>query len=383
MARFHLPSIPARILLSFAATFFAATAANAAPLLGSGQEVEGLRVYRDSANSRLFYYPPSKLAVALDKAGLPQFSFLQMRYTGSAVTGDRGAFRTRSILSFQVKMEETPAGSMARVKTALRTRFNVEPLLSPLPIRRVTAALNYAPLAGAQTGPVTAPAPAGSGTLEQAAEPGHADGYWTERVFTLAPDDATSQALWETFKKGSVLLSLSYAFYSDGVPPDAPVTQSAGAPDPAKKGPSLVLADTLAITVDAKRYPDRLRQIDVNESVPANYAVLPVACYDFNNDLRPDLQVKVVEIEARGVAGQPVKREVSFSKATPDLCMASVRFPFAVSLKVGYRYRSREITSAGEEKVGPWKEGRPWSQLLDVTTPPDERPTIPEKVDPQ
>lgn len=381
---------PMWLAFGIAGSLLVPTAPGAAPLLGTVQDVEGVPVYRDSAAPQVFYYPPGKLALATDRAGVPQLSFLQMRYTGTAATGDRGAFRTHSVLSFQVRMEAAPADRLAQVRAALKVRFGVEPLLKPLPIRRVTATLNYLPLAGATAAEDAPPAgkPAGQGTLEEPGESesgGPGDGYWTERVFTIAPDDATSQALWDAFKRGRVLLSLNYAFYSDGIPPEPGTVERGGGergaseprtPNAQRPTAHLALADTLAITVDAAKYPDRLRQIDVNDSLPAHYAVLAIACYDFNNSLRPDLHLKVVEIEAKSVTGKPLKREVSFSQSSPDVATASIRFSFAVSLKDGYRYRAREITREGLETVKPWQEGRAWTQLLDATTPPAERPAL-------
>lgn len=349
----------------------------AAPLLGSGRDVEGVRVYRDHADARVHYYAPGKLTAALDRSGAPQLSFLQMRYVGTALAGDRGAFRTHSQLSFRVRMEAAPADRLAKARTALGPGA----VLKPLPIRRVSATLNYVSL---DSGAAPPQKPAGEGKLEEAEAPSPGQGYWTERVFSVAPNEVTSASLWESFQQGRVQLSLSYAFHSDGIGPDEPVP-APGAP-PSMKGPHVVLADTLAVTVDAARYPDRLRRIDVNESIPAQYAVLSVACYDFNNELRPDLQVKIVEIEAKSVNGRPVLQQAVFSRSTPDVTSASLRFPFAVSLKDGYRYRCREITPAGEERVRDWQPGRPWAQLLDATTPPAERPARPaegEKEEPK
>jgi hypothetical protein len=189
-----------------------------------------------------------------------------------------------------------------------------------------------------------------------------------------------------------VILSLSYAFYSDGIPPEevkpvvetnieTPPDVTTEQPEERKPDPRVVLADTLAVTVDAARYPERFKQIDINESVPANYAALSVYCYDFNNDLRPDLYEKVAEIQAKSVTGAPLTVRAAFSKSSPDVCSATIRFGFAVSLKDPYTYRIREISASGEEKVKPWQAGRPWSQMLDVTTPPEEQPKKADNAD--
>jgi len=121
--------------------------------------------------------------------------------------------------------------------------------------------------------------------------------------------------------------------------------------------------------------------VDLNDQVPANYAALSIYCYDFNNATRPDLAEKTIEIEAISVTGKPIRLERTFSAASPDVYSAPARFQFAVSLKKPYRYRVREVSADGREQLSPWRDGKPWSQILDVTTPAAERPKAPAKPD--
>jgi len=352
--------------------------------------VEGIRIYADSSNRSRFYYAPGALSVALDDKGIPQVSFLQMRYMGTSVSGDKGEFRTHSVLSFRVKMSAITGSKLASVKAKLRMEGVRAPNLVPLPISRVESTLNYVPLKEEHAVPSpdgTEPTPVtiGEAALQAVDDKKPTGGYWDERVFTISPDDATSQALWTALQSGKVILSLSYAFYSDGIAPDeekptvqgnVPVTTPTDKDTPKQKttDPHVVLADTLTVTVDAKQAQELFKQIDINESVPANYAALSIYCYDFNNSLRPDLFEKVVEIQANSVTGDPITAEVAFSRTSPDVYSATVRFKFAVSLKDPYKYRIREITTDGVEKITPWQIGKPWSQMLDVTTPPEQQP---------
>ena len=39
------------------------------------------------------------------------------------------------------------------------------------------------------------------------------------------------------------------------------------------------------------------------------------------------------------------------------------------------------ISADGQEQLSPWQDGKPWSQILDVTTPAAERPKAPAKPD--
>ncbi|MDH7480446.1 MAG: hypothetical protein QHH26_00555 [Armatimonadota bacterium] len=360
----------------------------AVPLLGRPQEIEGVRIYPDSVNPSIFYYAPGKLLIPVDANGAPEISFLQMRYMGTSVSGDKGEFRTQSILSFRVKMASIEAKRIALVKAKLRTQGASVPNLRPLPIRKVETLLNYTRLVDQPREELASdskPSVIGAGSLENVEGTAPREGYWSERFFTIAPDDLTSQALGDALQAGRVILSLSYAFYAEGIASEQETAQVEGNVDinhdeesreaeKPKPNPYVVLADTVSVTIDAVKYPNIFKQIDINESVPANYAALSVYCYDFNNSLRPDLFEKIVEIQAKSITGKPLTATVTFSKSTPDIYSATVRFKFAVSLKEPYAYRIREITMSGEEKIKPWQPGKPWSQMLDVTTPSEELP---------
>ncbi len=366
--------------------FAAVSRARSEPVLASAKTFGGIMVYADSKSSTTWYYAPGKLAIAQDKNNKPDISFLQMRYTGTAATGDQGQFRTRSILSFRILMNSP--GSLSAARAAMKNaRLNVRQL-RPLVIRRMETNLNYTPLAPSSSAPDQADdkteKPIGAGDLQAGDKAPAGDEYWTERIYTLSPDDATSQALWEAFQTGKVLLSLSYAFFADGILADTTPIISGNVKipgllddkDKTQGGSQLIAADVVAVSVDAKTLPDRFRKIDINDSVPASYAVLSVYCFDFNNALRPDLYEKAVEIQATSVTGKPLLKTVRFSKTAPDVYSSAVKFQFAVSLRDPYKFRIHEINNDGEETISAWHLGKSWSKMLDVTTPEAERPQL-------
>jgi hypothetical protein len=375
----------AALVAIVAMTFAAVSRARCEPVFSGARVFSGLTVYPDSKSSTTFYYAPGKLAIAQDKDNKPEISFLQMRYTGAAATGDQGQFRTRSILSFRVLM--TSPGSLNTARAAMKNAgWNVRQL-KPLPIRRMETMLNYTPIApttpAADKADDAAEKPVGTGDLQASDKAPATDEYWTERTYTLSPDDLTSQALWEAFQSGKVILSLSYAFFADGIPADTTPIISGNVKipglfddkDDAQSSSQLIAADVVAVSVDAKTLPDRFKKIDINDNIPASYALLSVYCFDFNNNLRPDLYEKAVEIQAVSVTHKPLFKTVRFSKTTPDIYSSAVKFQFAVSLRDPYKYRLHEINNDGEEKVSAWQNGKSWSQMLDVTTPEAERPT--------
>jgi hypothetical protein len=142
-----------------------------------------------------------------------------------------------------------------------------------------------------------------------------------------------------------------------------------------------VRAGAVAIEVDAGRWPDIVRRIDNGASAPPGYAFLDVYCYDFNNELRPDLYEKDVEIDAEGVAGRRARLFAIFQKDAPDVYTRTLRFPVAVRLDRPYRYRVVEIAPDGTLKEGVWRVRESWAAHLDVTGEAAAPPETPRSQD--
>jgi hypothetical protein len=348
-------------------------------------------VYADARDPRLFYYPPGKLLVADDTSGdgSPDLRFLQMIYTGTQATSDPGQFIARSVLSFRVVRKPLPPESLRAALAALPPNSQ----LRPLPIVKAEDHLIWAPIQESGDTASVAPAPShsdnalsgggfeesGSGSLSTPT------GHWSERIYSLHPDPLSSQALWDAFHHGRVLISLAYVLYTHGR--DDGLTLSTGTRDAVRAADAatiaatsddknaeskdlLVFSDTIPITVDASRYPDHFRRIDINESVPPGYAALDFRCYDFGNALRPDLALKIVDVRAKGVDGATVTRAVTFRASSPDLTSASLQFPFAVRLDQPFSYRVTEVLKDGTLNRGVWIEEKDWSHVVDITTRP-------------
>jgi len=368
------------------------TPALALPDLRQPRMAGPLTVYPDDVRRTVFYYPPGELAIAVRDDASPDVHLLHARYTGSAATGDRGRAVVRSIFTLRVVMAGPGPAELGAARRALAgDAGSIE--LRPLPIRRVESAIVYASAAD----------PAGTDGEAQALPSGHfeaadtaaapRDGYWTERVYTLALPPEDAQLLSTSLEAGSVAMSLGYAFLADGIAPDSPIEQLSGSPAlvsalekalalPARSGdpsanegqPQLVRAGAVGITVDLARWPRLVQRIDINESAPPGYAALDVYCYDFSQRAADSsLYEKQVEIEADGVGRRKVKLSAGFSRATPDLYARSLRFPFGVRLDRPYRYRVIEIGGDGTSKASPWRERQSWTELLDVTAQGDDR----------
>ena len=370
--------------------------ARANPDLRSGRPAGALTVYSDDRRADLYYYPPGELTLATGADGRPDLHFLQMRYTGTAAGADRGVVVFRSILSFRVVMSgPTPAAVRVARDALIAAGAGRNLELRPLPIQRLEAVLVYAPVGAEGTGEEEQALPRGHFESAEGASGATANAYWSERIYTLALDPAGSQLFWDSLQQGRLVLSVGYAFFAFGIPPAAPLAEligtpkllaelrdaiaspSAGAGASATEPPpsTLVRAGATGIAVDARAWPDLFRRIDVNETVPPGYAALDVYCYDFNNALRPDLYEKQVEIDAEGMGRRRIALTTTFRRESPDLYAASLRFRLAVRMDRPYRFRVIELKDDGTTIELPWRERASWAEILDVTSPPEARPT--------
>ena len=394
-----------RVALAAWASLLLGTAspASAGPDLRQGRTAGTLTVYPDDTKRNVFYYAPGDLAIATRENGAPDVHLLHARYTGSTVTRDQGTAVFRSIFTVRVVLNGPTPTQLAEARSALTKQGMGSVELRPLPIRRVETAIVYASIA-----PVDATASAtAAGAGEPAATPlpaGHFEpggdkqpprnGFWSQRVYTLrlAPEDA--QLLTSALERGQVAISVGYAFMADGIGPDQPLQELAGSPAlvaelkqliaptahpegsaPAESRPAshVVRAGAIGITADLARWPQIVRRVDINESVPPGYAALDIHCYDFNQGTDPVLYEKQVEIEARGVGGAPVTITATFTSSEPDLYARSLRFPVAVRLDRPYRFRVVHTMRDGTSTTTPWLEQTSWTNLLDVTTQGDRR----------
>jgi hypothetical protein len=378
-------SVTAATMVAVAATVTAVTAVTATPAyatpdLRQPRTAGALTVYPDHARRTLFYYPPGDLTIAV-KDGAFDVHLLHARYTGSAATGDRGATMVRSIFTLRLVMNGPTPLELTAARRELTATVGGAIELRPLPIRRLESAIVYASATS------TAVLPAGH--AEETDAPRPHDGYWTERIYTLGLDATDAQLLSEALERGSLALSVGYAFLADGIASDRPLQELTGTPalvealkkqveagkqieagaskEPAS-GPHVVRASAVGVTVDVAQFPRIVQRIDINDSAPPGYAALDIYCYDFNQGGESPLYEKQIEIDAAGIGGKRVQLKAAFSRAHPDLFARSLRFPVAVRLDKPYRFRVLEIALDGTQKTSEWRERSSWTELLDVTT---------------
>lgn len=359
--------------------------AEAQPVASSKQIIGDVELYQDLKRMHVFYYAPGDLRLALHDDGKPKFQLLEMRYTGSSAYGDQGDGRFMNVVQFTVSMDEVSSDALKNIRQQLRTP-SIE--LRPLPVRSIDACL-VAPMGDTQDG--SAYRKIGKdGSFQAEGKNGTSDqsGFWTERTFTLKLQNHEAQLLWDQVAGGQLALSLAYSFYADmvsGARADMEVNGDNLSQKFLSATEDLLTMDTVVVTqpvkvdafpirVDVATWPDLLKRIDINEGIPPGYAALEVRCYDFTDDLRPDLTMKAVEIQATGVDGTPITLPAKkFMRTHPDLNALQIHFPYAVKLSEPYRYRIVEYTLEGTKKVAGWVTKDSWVGMLDITTPTEAR----------
>jgi hypothetical protein len=405
-----------------AAALLLPVAAAAAPDLAAPRSIGGMRVFPDFSRPDLYYLAPGDLEVAIDENGRPKLHFLQMRYTGTALYGNQGESGSFSTLTIGVRLHSPSEPELLLLRKSLQTLVGHLVELRPLPITAFEAAVVYAPIGE----PASERSAGEKGYFESDdRNEAHSDNraFWRERTFTIPMNAETSQLFWDLLHRQEVALSLGYAFFTRGVYSNELARvdvhgveqevekqirenlKGAGVPIAATERPGGVTARLLelvraqltgekvedekkdegppprtalarsgatAIRVDAARWPELFKRVDFNEQAPPGYAVLHLYCYDFKDRLRPELLFKKVDVEATAVGGRTVELSAKFLRSQPDLYARSVRFELPVLLDRPYRYRVTTARPDGTLDEGPWTERQSWSQILDVTSRPDE-----------
>ena len=357
------------------------SAAEAQPVLSTKRKIEGYEIYQDHHNKRLFYYSPPEIALKTDNNGMPAFTLLQMRYTGTHLYSDKDFKGFLNLLQLTVDMAPVTPEAFGKIKTALGRGAE----LKPMPVRQFNAEL-IIPL-GDSDAANEKYRKVSAGGVDAAGETGSGNVFWRERTFTMRLENYEAQLLWDQVETGKLGISFSYAFYADAIPGQVGKAKYSGAGDFAKEmeegmpegavfdstlNTYLVKANTFPIYIDPARCPECLKKVDINEEMPPAYASFEVRCYDFSDGLRPDLFKKIVEIKAFGAAKEYISVKTDFSRNKPDLSSQVARFKYAIRLDHPLEYRVTEINVNGEKTVSQWMPRQSWSEVIDVTTPAKE-----------
>lgn len=374
-------SLLAIIFFSVASGFVGAQ-----PDMARRHTIDSIDLYRDAKISNLFYYLPGDLQIATDIDGMPDFSLLLIRYTGTEAYDDQGTQRSRNLMQMRIIHTAMSHDLLAAVKQKLRT-LATNPELRPFPVKNLKAYLVCSLLeaAGPEEGSVTAH----ENYFSQNTNETPASEYWKERNFIVRLDNESANLFWDALEKQQTILSIGYIFFSNvinSLETDLSVSATGGAADrlngmmqaeldDAKKDTLLdtriIKAGAFEVVIDTERWPGLIKKIDINEQIPPDYAAINIYCYDFNNEIRMDLVQKKIEIEAMGVGKKNVTMKYTFRNDTPDIYACDLHFPYAVRIDIPYRYRITEITDGGAVTRSEWFTGESWHKILDITSRSD------------
>lgn len=360
----------------FVLLFFFAGQSQAQPQLSTEETIEGVKVFRDFKKVNTYYYAPGALKLALNTDGEPRFKLIQLRYTGTFATGDQGQSRFMNIVQFSVEMQQIDRELLNTIRQNLGNRA----VLRPLPLRNVEAYL-VAPYGESFKRVGASGSLEGEGTLGQSSR----TSFWTERTFTLRLENHEAELLWNLVEEGQLAISVNYAFFADAVN-DRPSTAQIKGKTTFKEElgaqledllqgdtlPSLqvIRADAFPIRINTKDHPQLLVREEVDAGIPPAYPALEVQCYDFTDELRPDLAIKAIEVEATGVNDYPIRlKAFKFTRSQADLHTHQIRFPYAVKMDKPFRYRVREYGLDGSvTPYSDWTSRDSWSGRLNITT---------------
>lgn len=343
----------------------------------SKQVIDSIEVYQDYVKKNNYYYAPLNLKLKVDKQGKPSFQFLKMVYTGSKCYSDQGEKHFTNIVTFTVEMEQYPTSTIKSIAKKLKTTS-----LKPLPISNIESQLIFPMLTeGLEVENLNL---GEKRSLEAVNKESLSTNktFWLTRTFTVRLDNKSANLLSNQLIDSQLALGFNYSFYADMKlknTSEMELTGSKEVVDAMNRSLDsvadinktvIVKSNTFQINIDLNSFPEVVKTIDLNEGIPPTYPAVEIKCYDFTENLRPDLYLKKVEISAKSVDGKKeVIAETKFYKKHKDLYTQYIHFPYAIDMESPMKYRVTDINSKGEQHISTWKNKEECSDLIDVSTP--------------
>ncbi len=304
----------------------AALPAGATPVHGGGRQTPAGPCYPDHARPNLWYLVPAT-PVLVDTRGHSTVELTLFRYHGGAMTGDPEAFKGGGLLQFRLRFPTDPS----RVTSAARA-LGPGSRVVPLTLSKVEATVAFA---GA--GPRSA-VPVSGETGDEEVE-----ANWDERGFSLRLSPADQALLRSAWESGATTLSVNVAGYAIMRTGRGASGEEGGVEEVP------VLVDAIPVTIPAG--DSRIRWLDLDAAIPADYTVLDVGCAEMaGTGGAGDTAAVVVLVRATAVNGDTLERTVTFREGSPPV--QRVRFTSAVKLDAGYTvWVGRRLTSGDLETV--------------------------------
>jgi hypothetical protein len=302
----------------------------AAPDLGTYRDMEGVRVYQDHIKKNTWYVSPDELQIYLRPDGSPDYALDVYRYHGRKGTADQDKFMVHGVLSVSIDREQ-PKGRTAAIRKALRKAGIKKPRLTTMPVAGAEIKLMF----GDQ------------GNIWQQKS------RWGARQLVLPLEPEMTQVLWAAVEKEQTLMSLSVSEQLQGMRLKDKEWQEA----------QTSLAWILPIDLDMVTHPDKFRKTDLGGRMSHGYTGLDVFCFDFIEELDPQLYAKVVRV-AIPTTGRELVEEVTFRD--DGEYRSRIDFKLAKGMDWPYRVQVVRVMRDGSRQVGEWikKQGE---SILDIT----------------
>jgi hypothetical protein len=373
LSTYVITALPVGLFFLFMALVHVSVIAQAC--LSKTEKIEGQVILQDCFDPGLFYYIPGDLQLAIQSDGSPNFQMVEMRYTGTKSLGDKETKRFLNFVKVTIQFMPLASDVVQRIKSKLGERGRAK--LKPLPIRYFQTTL-LAPLPGDESVLVGK-----SGSIAG----GSGKSLWSKKVFTLKLNNQGAEILHRQISSGQLALSFGYAFFAEVIQGRYDQTELLGDTSLLNQIydsynldsntqqidstliTQIIKANAFSIDIDLNKWPDAVKQIDLNAKQLVAYPILETRCYDFKEQLRPELYKKLLQVKATGASGQDIELLVEYSRKYPEVTVQYLHFPFAVKIAEPFQFRIKEIDRDGLAQTFPWKSKSEWETPIDLSTP--------------
>lgn len=322
----------------------------AQPVFETRQEIEGITVYQDLMEKSKYYYVPADLEIVRNSDDSPKFKYLKMANSILNRAGNGAQLKDLNLIQVSLTHPLTSQDKLLQIKKVLGNE-NIR--LLPMPIDKFEFAL----LEGIES--------AGhNNTLAShldASFENSSSGLWENKTVTIRLSKAAAALVDQHMEDtGQLGIHFSYSYYTHFVIGMDEIHNKGKTELESPKKDTLLakVAYKTAIfdlDVDLDRWGSEcIEEIVLNEEVLPRYLPLQVFCYDFSDDLRPDLLMKKIELCGDGLEGVNSCVQLEFSNLNRDRNAYSARFNRPVLLTKPLRYKVTEISTVSGLQQGDW-----------------------------
>jgi len=334
----------------------------AQPIYNSAQEIQGINVYQDLTQKNIYYYSSKDLQLEKNNDGSPKFKYLKMANSKLAKDGVSAQLKDFNLIQFSLTHPSISKEDFKLIKKEL----NVNELkLIPLPIDKFEFML----LQGGES----------VGNHLNASYADESTNLWEQKNITLRLSIAGAALLDRQIKDFNQLgIHFSYSYYSNFVTRMDELTTTEE--DTFKDLNIDTITSKLAyqtgvfeVNIDLEKWGEKcLETVILNEATLPKYLPIQVTCYDFSDDLRPDLLIKKIKVCGDGLQGQNTCMELEFNPQQAKLNSFSLQFKLPVLLTNPLRFQVTEITTKGHFYQRGWETIK-LGESIDITSAKNKR----------